>query len=207
MLTPYISRFFVVFLFAMTLSAHAADPSKEELLGSRPGDIVIGKDSAPVTIIEYASLSCSHCADFNKNTVSVLKENEIKKGEIRLVFRHFPGDPFSLNGALLSLCMPETSREAYISTLFTNQQQWLNPRGDLEPLKKITLQAGLSDDAISACWADKAQKDALLQNRLDAEKVLGVESTPTLFINGEKVVGAISPADLRAKIAELTNKQ
>jgi protein-disulfide isomerase len=202
-----VSLLFVVLFFLAITPARAADPTKEELLGNRPGDIVTGKADAPITIIEYGSLSCSHCADFYKNTVSVLKENEIKQGKVRLVFRHFPGDPFSLNGALLSLCIPEASRDAYIGTLFASQQQWLNARGDLEPLKKITLQAGLSDDAISACWADKTQKDALLQSRLDAEKILGVESTPTLFINGEKMVGALSIEALREKFAEITGKK
>ena len=193
-----------LFVFAATPLAMAqADPTREDLLGPSPNDIVMGDAKAPVTIIEYASLSCSHCADFYKNTVSVLKDDEIKKGAVRLVFRHFAGDPFSLNGALLSLCMPEASRDAYIATLLANQQTWLNTRGDLEPLKTITLQAGLSDEAISACWANKEQKDALLQTRLDAEKVLGVESTPTLFVNGEKLVGSVSIETLREKIAEI----
>ncbi|MFM7622941.1 MAG: DsbA family protein, partial [Alphaproteobacteria bacterium] len=115
--------------------------------------------------------------------------------------------PFSLNGALLSLCMPQASQDAYIATLLANQQTWLNARGDLEPLKTITLQAGLSDDAISTCWASKTQKDALLQTRLDAEKVLGVESTPTLFVNGEKMLGAVSLETLREKIAAIQGKQ
>jgi protein-disulfide isomerase len=198
--------FGLLFLLVFTVTPLAmaqADPTREELLGPRPNDIVMGDAKAPVTIIEYASLSCSHCADFYKNTVSALKEKEIKEGTVRLVFRHFAGDPFSLNGALLSLCMPQASQDVYIATLLANQQTWLNTRGDLEPLKTITLQAGLSDEAISACWANKAQKDALLQTRLDAEKVLGVESTPTLFVNGEKLVGSVSVETLRQKIAEI----
>ncbi|MFM7630971.1 MAG: DsbA family protein [Alphaproteobacteria bacterium] len=202
--------FFALFLFVFAASPLAmaqADPTKDELLGPRPNDIVLGQADAPVTIIEYASLSCSHCADFYKNTVSALKTNEIPAGTVRLVFRHFAGDPFSLNGALLSLCMPQASQDAYIATLLANQQTWLNARGDLEPLKTITLQAGLSDDAISTCWASKTQKDALLQTRLDAEKVLGVESTPTLFVNGEKMVGAVSLETLREKIAAIQGKQ
>ncbi len=203
---PFFALF--LFIFATTPLAMAqADPTREELLGPRPNDIVMGKADAPVTIIEYASLSCSHCADFYKNTVSALKAKEIPEGTVRLVFRHFAGDPFSLNGALLSLCMPQASQDAYIATLLANQQTWLNARGDLEPLKTITLQAGLSADAITACWADKAQKDALLQTRLDAEKILGVESTPTLFVNGEKMVGAVSLESLREKIAEIQGKQ
>lgn len=205
----HVFAFFFLFVFAVTSLAMAqADPTREELLGPRPNDIVMGDAKAPVTIIEYASLSCSHCADFYKNTVSALKDNEIKNGTVRLVFRHFAGDPFSLNGALLSLCMPQASQDAYIATLLANQQTWLNARGDLEPLKTITLQAGLSAEAISACWADKAQKDALLQTRLDAEKVLGVEATPTLFLNGEKIEGgAVSIESLREKIAQIQGKQ
>jgi hypothetical protein len=205
----HVFAFFFLFVFAVTSLAMAqADPTREELLGPRPNDIVMGKADAPVTIIEYASLSCSHCADFYKNTVSALKDNEIKNGTVRLVFRHFAGDPFSLNGALLSLCMPQASQDAYIATLLANQQTWLNARGDLEPLKTITLQAGLSAEAISACWANKAQKDALLQTRLDAEKVLGVEATPTLFLNGEKIEGgAVSIEALREKIAQIQGKQ
>ena len=187
--------------------AAAADPTKEQLLGARPNDIVFGKANAPVTIIEYASLSCSHCGDFYKNTVSILKENEIKNGDVKLIFRHFPGDPFSLNGALLSLCMPETSRGAYIGMLLSQQEKWLNAKGDLEPLKKLTLQAGLSADAISACWGNKEKKDEMLQERLDAEKVLEVQVTPTLFINGVKEVGDLSLEKLRNKITEIkTNK-
>ncbi len=203
---PFFALFLLIFA-ATPLAMAQADPTEAELLGPRPNDIVMGQADAPVTIIEYASLSCSHCADFYKNTVSALKAKEIPEGTVRLVFRHFAGDPFSLNGALLSLCMPQASRDAYIATLLANQQTWLNARGDLEPLKTITLQAGLSADAISTCWADKTQKDALLQTRLDAEKVLGVESTPTLFVNGEKMVGAISLETLREKIAQIQGKK
>ena len=160
----------------------------------------LGKADAPITITEYASLGCSHCAHFHATTLQDLKKNYIATGKAKLIFRDFSLDPLSLQAAQIARCLPEKQFFGFIGILFKNQEEWINPAGDLTVLKKFASQAGMAETAFKACLDNKTLNDALLEKRLEASNTLKVEGTPTFFINGEKMTGDMSFENFEKKL-------
>ena len=152
-------------------------------------DIWQGKDDAPVTIIEYASTTCSHCAAFHNTTYKQLKEKYIDTGKVRLTVREFPFDPLSMAGFMLARCQGPDKRAAMIELLFAQQPQWVNDK-PLEGLTALTRQAGMSEDAFKACLDDKKLYEDIGQIRDRAQQKFSVGSTPTFFINGKMLQGS-----------------
>jgi protein-disulfide isomerase len=161
---------------------------------------ILGKADAPITIIEYASLGCSHCAHFHATTLPALKKSYIATGKAKLIFRDFSLDPLSLQAAQIARCLPEKQFFGFIGILFKNQEEWLNATGDLTTLKKFANQAGMTETAFKACLDNKDLNDALLEKRLEASNTLKVEATPTFFINGEKMTGDMSFENFEKKL-------
>lgn len=165
-------------------------PSKEEILTVKDDDIVIGEASAPVTIFEYASMSCSHCAAFHNNVFPELKEKYIDTGKVKLVFRGFPLDESALRGSLLLRCGKEPQPEKFLKVLFRTLNNWAGKKNYLEIHSNIAKLGGITGAEFDACMADKVMEEKILTHRLHAGKVLDVRSTPTFFVNGEKHAGA-----------------
>jgi protein-disulfide isomerase len=153
-------------------------------------DRVLGKPDAPVTIIEYASLTCPHCAAFERETLPKIKEKWIDTGKAKLIFRNFPFDKPALQGAMIAACAPAERYFNFIDVLFQQQQQWAAAQDPAAALGRIAKLGGMSDQQVQSCLADKELENKIVAGRLTAEKELGVSSTPTFFINGRKLVGA-----------------
>ena len=152
-------------------------------------DRVLGKADAPITIIEYASLGCPHCAEFDKETLPKIKQDWIDTGKAKLVYRDFPLDGVALRAAMLARCAPPERYFAFIDTLFQSQQSWY--RNDWEPaLGRIARLGGMSEEQFKKCMSDEALGNSVVQMRTTAANDYGVESTPTFFINGTKLLGA-----------------
>jgi protein-disulfide isomerase len=184
-----------------TTSLAFADPTVEELM--RPGplpDLVEGKADAPVTIIEYASMTCPHCANFHKGTYPALKEKYVDTGKVRFIFREFPLDELAVAGSMLARCAatekdnkaaaPEKGL-AMISVLFNSQDKWA-VRDPIPPLLQIAKQAGFTQATFDECLKDQKLYEAILAMRERGSKDYKVESTPTLFINGKVQKGGAS---------------
>jgi protein-disulfide isomerase len=152
---------------------------------------VLGKADAPVTLIEYAALTCSHCAEFHTMVLPELKKNYIDTGKVRLVFRDFPFNETGMKAAMAARCLPEARYFDFVGTLFTTQNNWLNASGETL-LKQMAGFAGLPEADYNACVNDKALQDYLLNVRVEATNNDGVNSTPTILIEGtfERIVGA-----------------
>jgi protein-disulfide isomerase len=189
--------FSAVLVFALVGLAHAAD----QVPALAPDDSILGKAEAPITIFEYASLTCPHCAEFDQETFPKVKSEWIDPGKARLVFRDYPLDQMALKAAMLARCAPPDKFFSFIDVLFRSQMSWAaagSAEAVLQALSRIARLGGISEDKFNACINDKALNDRILNERLVAQQQYGVESTPTFFVNGKKVVGAL-PYDDFAK--------
>jgi len=177
--------------------ARAQATKDEELKVAGPlGDVFLGKDDAKVTIIEYASMTCPHCAHFHTATFPVLKQKYIDTGKVRFVLREFPFDPLATAAFMLARCNGNDKYYAMVDLLFTQQKSWTGTANPAESLLATVKQAGFTQESFEACLKNQSIYDAVNAVRDRAEKVFGVDSTPTFFINGQKQSGALSIEEL-----------
>jgi len=170
--------------------ANAADtPDLAELAKTGPdGDFVLGSEKAPVTIIEYASMTCPHCAHFSDVTFPELRKRYIDTGKVRFIFREFPLDALAAAGFMLARCAGKDKFIPVVETLFAKQREWMVEK-PIEPLREIAKQLGFTHESFDACLANQKVLDGVQDVRDRAAEKLGVNSTPTFFVNGKKLVG------------------
>jgi protein-disulfide isomerase len=178
--------------FATLALAADTNPSPEDLAQAGPdGDVMIGSDKAPVTVIEYASMTCPHCAHFEETTLPELKKRYIDTGKVRYVMREFPLDALAAAGFMLARCAGKDKYETVIETLFAKQPDWVVQQ-PIPPLMAIAKQFGFTEDSFNACLANQKVLDNIQAVRDHAVNKLGVNSTPTFFINGKRLVGDLT---------------
>ncbi len=176
------------------------NPSAADLANPGPEpDIMLGSDKAPVTIIEYASMTCPHCAHFSETTFPELQKKYIDTGKVRFTLRSFPLDALAAAGFMLARCADKDKYMAIVETLFAKQSDWV-VKEPLPPLKEIAKQFGFTEDSFNACLANQKVLDDIQAVRDHAVEKLGVNSTPTFFINGKKFVGDLSMDQLAKEI-------
>ena len=191
-----VGNFGVFGLFERDGKAQAQTFSVLELEAKGPlDDIPLGSKDAPVTIIEYASMTCPHCAAFEVNTFPKLKEKYIDTGKVRFIMREYPLDRVAAAAFMLARCAGPEKYNALIETLFQQQQKWA-VREPLPPLLAIARQAGFTQQSFDACINDKALLAKVTEMRDRGSQKFKVDSTPTFFINGEKHGGAMSIEEL-----------
>ena len=169
------------------------------------GDRVLGKEDAPVTVIEYASMTCPHCAHFAETTYPELKKRYIDTGKVKYIFREFPLDPLAAGAAMLARCADKDKFYPLIETLFQLQRTWAVEK-PIPPLMAIAKQAGFTEQSFNACLSDQKMLDQIQAEQKRATEKFGVNSTPTIFVNGKKQVGASSIEDLAKVIDPLLPK-
>jgi protein-disulfide isomerase len=152
-------------------------------------DYVLGSDDAPVTMIEYASFTCPHCAAFHQDTLPQLKTDYIDTGIVRLAFRHFPLNGLDLQAGMMATCMGDDVYLRTVDVLFANQQEWAGSNDQLGALSRIGRMAGLSEDAFNECVNDQDLAQQIVARREEAISTYNVQSTPTFVVNGEVLAG------------------
>ncbi len=159
----------------------------------RMADRVAGPADAKIVVTEWFSLTCSHCADFQKTTFPEVKARLIDTGRIRYVWRDFPLDKVALAAAMVSRALPPERYEPFITTLLATQDRWAFARGvnPNEELAKLAALAGLPRKTFDATLADEGLRMAILNAQDEADKKLKVASTPTFVINGRLLPGAV----------------
>ena len=166
--------------------------------------MAIGSDKAPVTIIEYASMTCPHCAHFSDTTFPELKQRYIDTGKVRFIFREFPLDKLAAAGFMLARCASKDGGGerymAVVETLFAKQQEWAVPDNPVPPLKNIAKQFGFTENSFNACLTNQNIMNGIEAVRDRAAAKLGVNSTPTFFVNGKKVTGDVTIETLAKEI-------
>jgi protein-disulfide isomerase len=187
--------------FDFVRPARADDPPLAELMQPNPlGEMSMGDEKAPITVIEYASMTCPHCAHFSEATFPELKTKYIDTGKVRFIFREFPLDQLAAAGFILARCAGPDKYFPIIETLFATQKEWVVQR-PLAPLTAIAKQAGLSQEAFEACLDNKVMLEGIEKVRNQASEKFGVNATPTFFVNGKRLSGALSMEELEKEFA------
>jgi protein-disulfide isomerase len=171
---------------AATASAEAADRIR---LPEGFPEHVLGDPSAPVTIYEYASLTCPHCADFQGETLPELKTRYIETGQAKVIFRDFPLDNLSLVAHLLTRCAPASIYHPLLGVLFAQQRQWATADDPLAAMKQYARLAGMGDEAIDACLQNETLVGQIRDIQEQARSAYGIASTPSFVIGGEVLTG------------------
>jgi protein-disulfide isomerase len=164
-------------------------------VGALP-DIALGKSDAPVTIVEYASMTCTHCAAFHATTFPILKNKYVDKGKVRFILREFPLDPLATAGFMLARCAGPEKRNAMIDLLFAQQKNWAFTDKPIEALANLVKQTGMSQESFESCLKDQGLYDKVNEVRDRGAEKFGVNATPTFFINSKKQNGEITPEEL-----------
>ena len=161
------------------------------------GDFILGETNAPITIVEYASLTCPHCAQFHTVTLPLIKKEFIDTGKVRLIFRYFPLDQVALTGSMIAHCAGKDLYFAFIQTMFSQQKQWSNDPKPIKALAQIARLGGMTKKDFEQCIKNKKIADAILQKRLDGDKKYKINSVPTILINGKRYSGGLTFDEFR----------
>lgn len=178
--------------FAQKKGSAPAEVPVGELMQPGPlPDLAVGKEDAPVTIVEYASMTCGHCANFHNKVFPQLKEKYIDTGKVRFIMREFPLDNLAAAASMLARCAGGDKTYPLIEALFQKQEQWAFVRGNPVPeLFKFAKQAGFTQESFDKCLTDQTLLDQVTSVRTRANEKFGVSSTPTFFINGKRLQDA-----------------
>ena len=178
----------------MPVPALAETVPMTELMAPQPlPDMVLGSKKAPVIVVEYASMTCPHCAHFDETAYPQIKKNYIDTGKVRWILREFPLDPLAAAAFMLARCAANDSAPRYydmVNTLFHQQDSWAVEK-PIPPLMAIAKQAGMTEDKFKACLADQKTLDKVQAERQVAIDKFKVNATPTFFIDGTKQEGAL----------------
>lgn len=192
---------------ADTAAPAATTPAEQAQASVAFSERAFGKPDAPVTLVEYAALTCPHCAHLHLTVMPRIKQNYIDKGLVRIVFNDFPFDEIGLKAAMVSRCLPAEQYYDFLQTLFASQTQWANPSVGDTVLKQMAGFVGMTPEKYDACVKNSELSDTLLKIRVQATNDFQISSTPTMLVQGtlERVVGAQDYEEYRKVIdAQLT---
>lgn len=182
------------------------EAQEAKLLAAVPphGERALGKADAPVVMIEYASATCPHCAEFHVDVLPDIKKNYIDSGKVRLIFREFPLDDRAMAVFMLARCLPEDKYFPTLDALFRQQKEWTgsNPKA---PLMNIMQEAGMTEAEFDTCLKRRDLAQAIFDTRKTANEQFGIKGTPTFFVNGMLVDGHKDAADVTVAIEKALN--
>ena len=197
-----ISTFFLILIIS------AFNAYGESALDISENDFVIGDKDAPITIIEYASLSCSHCADFHNNTLKELKKEYIDTGKVKFIFRDFPFNYPALLGSMALQCIPKNIRYDYMNALYRLQNQWVSRENatTIKELFKIMQSGGMTKEQYDECTGSVDIENQILQGLIAAQNEFNIKSTPSFLINGGLLEGNKTIKEFRQIIDKILSE-
>ncbi len=169
--------------FLLPAVASAEILSTEEALSDR----IMGDPEASVTIIEYASLTCPHCAKFHAQTLPKIKEDWIETGKVKMIYRDFPLDKYAASASMIARCAPKDKYFTFLNAFYAQQKNWSRAADPIKVLTQLAGLGGMSKEDVDACLANEALQDGILQMRLEGQMQYEVNSTPSIIINGKKI--------------------
>lgn len=171
-------------------------------------DRILGNLDAPITIIEYASMTCPHCAHFHNTMLNDVKRELLITGKAKLIFRDYPLDKYAMSAAMMARCAPEGKYFDLLEVIFRNQDRWMKADSPLQALAKLGNLAGMDDEYIAACMQNAELRNALAANQMEGQRLYQVRSTPTFVFNTQKNenVKSLSGVDTSQEIIDTANK-
>ncbi len=195
LLSGLLALLFAVFALAPEAGAQAA----------RPGDVVIGSADAPVTVIEYYSLTCLLCAQFHTDTMPGIFTKYIKTGKVRFIYRDFPLDDVALGAAMVTQCLDDRMHYGFVQMLYKQQESWTSSNDPVGAVARLARVAGLSEERAAACLGDARLRDTIVAGQNAASQDFQVAVAPSLIIDGELIAGVLSLSDFEDLIEPLLN--
>jgi|SRR5271169_1978579 len=176
------------------------------LLAISKDDRILGSPTAPITIVEYASLTCPHCAHFTDEVLPEIKKKWIDTGKVKLVLRDFPLDDEAVHASMIARCAPHDRFYAFIDTFFADQANWAAAPDYRAALSRLAELGGMSKNEVDSCLKDATLENQVISSRLVAANQLGVNATPTFFVNGTKFTGAPTVEEFDKLLSGLSAK-
>ena len=201
--------FFLIFWsFLITIVPQSLLANKKSALEIGEEELVIGDKDAPITIIEYASMSCSHCASFHKNTLPDIKKEYIDTGKVRMVFRDYPFNYPALLGSMMMRCIASEVRYDYMNALYQLQSTWVNkdPKISKKELYKIMQSGGMTKEEFNECYSNLDNENLILEGVMAAQKDFNIKSTPSFIINGNLIEGNKNIKEFRQIIDKILSE-
>tara|TARA_B100000579_G_C22596927_1_gene740765 strand:+ start:108 stop:716 length:609 start_codon:yes stop_codon:yes gene_type:complete len=168
-------------------------------------DKKIGEKSAKIKMVEFASLTCGHCAKFHNEVFPRLQSEFIDTGKILFIYKDFPLDKFALKASVIARCSGNDKFFSFLKVLYSKQKDWTRTQDPFKSLLKIAKLGGLKNDEIKVCVGNKSIEDGILKQRLTSSKKYDIKATPTIYFNGEKYNGDLTYEALKLKIDSLLN--
>ena len=201
--------FFLIFWsFLTTLVPQSLLANEKSALEIGEKELVIGDKDAPITIIEYASMSCSHCASFHNNTLPDIKKEYIDTGKVRMVFRDYPFNYPALLGSMMMRCIASEVRYDYMNALYQLQSTWVNkdPKISKKELYKIMQSGGMTKEEFNECYSNLDNENLILEGVMGAQKDFNIKSTPSFIINGNLIEGNKNIKEFRQIIDKILSE-
>jgi protein-disulfide isomerase len=193
-------------MFLLLAAPYPVVADAQTVLQISKDDRVLGNRDAPITIVEYASLGCPHCAHFTNDVFPEIKKAWIDTGKAKLVLRDFPLDEPSLRAAMIARCAPPDRFYAFADTFFASQDKWAGTKDYREALARLAKLGGMGKDEFDACLKNTALENRIVEQRLIATQELDVNATPTFFVNGSKFSGAPTAEEFGKLLSSLAAK-
>ncbi len=198
------TRHFALIAALAALAATAAVQAEPLPTDQALEERIMGNPEAPVTIIEYASLTCPHCADFHADTLPQIKKEWIDTGRAKLVYRDFPTSPVALAvyAAMVARCAPEDSYFKFLDVFYKQQRSWTGSSDPMKALAQLARLGGMSQADFNACTENEALFTGIRERALDGQMEFGIESTPSFVVNGRVIKGGMSYADFKSVLED-----
>ena len=188
-------------LAALPALARAQDPTGvEDEVDHLLGDLPIGSPDAPVTIYEYLSLTCPHCANFHVNSWPIIRRDYVDTGKVLFIMREVYFDRPGLWATMAARCADEAAYHAMIDQFLTRQEEWTQADDVPEAIRRVARLNGVPEQRLNDCLSDRDFAETLVETYQRQADEDGIRATPTFIVNGEKAEGAISVETLAAMI-------
>lgn len=196
----------VLFVFVLALLAPVWSQAAAQ--EARPLEVAVGAEDAPVTIIEYMSLTCPHCANFHIDVLPDVMKEYVDTGKVRMVFRDYPLDGVAYRAAIVTHCMAEAGPKRYygfVQILFQQQRRWATSQDPMAEIAKLARIGGMNQEKFEACLSNERYASGVLQSYQQGEAEFGIRSTPSFVVNGRLIPGNMSFDEFKRVVDPLIN--